>query len=88
MTSSVFVGTDVSKATLDVAVQPSGTAGSVANDSAGIDALVQRVGALSATLVVLEAIGRYEALCAAAAGVFVAVVTRPARRSGAESRLR
>ena len=77
MTSSVFVGIDVSKATLDVAVRPSGTAWSVANDSAGIDALVQRIAVLSPALVVLEATGRYEAPCAAAlaaAGVPVAVV--------------
>ena len=77
MSPSVFVGIDVSKATLDVAVRPAGTAWSAANDSAGIDALVQRIAALSPTLVVLEATGRYEAPCAAAlaaAGIPVAVV--------------
>ena len=77
MSPSVFVGIDVSKATLDVAVRPAGTAWSAANDSAGIDALVQRIVSLAPALVVLEATGRYEAPCAAAlaaAGVPVAVV--------------
>jgi transposase len=77
MPTSVFVGIDVSKAALDVSVRPAGTAWSAANDSGGIDALVQRIAALSPALVVLEATGRYEAPCAAAlaaAGVPVAVV--------------
>ena len=77
MTPSVFVGIDVSKASLDVAVRPAGTAWSAANAAAEIDALVQRIAALSPALVVLEATGRYEAPCAAAlaaAGVPVAVV--------------
>ena len=77
MPTSVFVGIDVSKASLDVAVRPAGTAWSAANAPAEIDQLVQRIAALSPALVVLEATGRYEAPCAAAlaaAGVPVAVV--------------
>lgn len=72
--SILFVGIDVSKATLDVATSD-GRAWRVANAPDAIDALVGDLAA--ATLVVLEATGRYEAPCAAAlavAGVPVAVV--------------
>jgi transposase len=56
----VVVGIDVAKATLDVAALPGGAAWSVANDAAGLGALVARVQALAPTLVVLEATGGYE----------------------------
>ena len=72
-----FVGIDVSKATLDIAVRPTAEVWQVANSPDGIDALVERVTRLGATLVVLEATGGYGAPCAAAlasAGVPVAVV--------------
>lgn len=77
MDAPIFVGIDVSKATLDAAVLPTGEGWRVANDPDGVDALVTRVAALTPTLVVLEATGRYEAPCAAAlasVGVPVAVV--------------
>ena len=77
MTTPLFVGIDVSKATLDVAVLPTGETWTSANAPEGIDTLVARIAALTPTLVVLEATGRYEAACAAAlasAGVAVAVV--------------
>ena len=77
MDTPVFVGIDVSKATLDVAVRPTGETWTSANATDGIDALVARIVALAPALVVLEATGRYEAPCAAAlasAGVAVAVV--------------
>jgi len=54
-----FVGIDVAKATLDVAL-PDQSVGTFANDSAGIRALVDHLQALTPTLVVLEATGGYE----------------------------
>ena len=83
-----FVGIDVSKATLDVAVRPTGEAWTSANAPDGIDALVARIAALTPTLVVLEATGRYEAPCAAAlaaADVPVAVVNPRQVRDFAKS---
>ena len=88
MDTPVFVGIDVSKATLDIAVRPTGEAWTSANAPDGIDALVARIAALSPTLVVLEATGRYEAPCAAAlasAGVPVAVVNPRQVRDFAKS---
>src|SRR5215469_4835747 len=72
-----FVGIDVAKAHLDVAVRPDGTRWQVANDAAGIAALVRELHALAPTQVVLEATGGYELPVAAelgAAGLVVAVV--------------
>lgn len=57
-----FVGIDVSKARLDVAVRPSGEAFSVSNDEAGIGRLLARLVELEPELVVLEATGRLEAV--------------------------
>ena len=77
MSEPLFVGIDVSKATLDVAVLPTGEAWTSPNDPDGIADLAARVAVLGPALVVLEATGRYEAACAAAlatAGVPVAVV--------------
>ena len=88
MDTPIYVGIDVSKATLDVAVLPSSEAWQSANDPSGIDRLVERVAALSPALVVLEATGRYEAACAAAlatAGVPVAVVNPRQVRDSAKA---
>ena len=77
MDAPLFVGIDVSKSTLDVAVLPTGEAWTSPNDPDGVAALVARVAELGPVLVVLEATGRYEAACAAALatdGVPVAVV--------------
>jgi transposase len=71
------IGIDVSKARLDVAVRPAGTAWQARNDPAGIAGLVAQVRALSPERVVLEATGGLEAPVAtalAAAGLPVAVV--------------
>lgn len=57
----MFVGVDVSKAHLDVAIRPTGEAWRESNDEAGQSALVTRLGGLSPTLIVLEATGGYEA---------------------------
>jgi transposase len=63
---SIFVGVDVSKAHLDVALRPAGATFRVANDPAGIAELVERLKPLAPALVVLEATGGYEAAALAA----------------------
>jgi transposase len=76
-TPEIFVGIDVSKATLDVHCRPAGSAFQCPNDPDGIASLVGRLAALAPTLVVLEATGGFEipAVAAlAAAGLAVAVV--------------
>lgn len=55
-----FVGIDVSKAVLDVAVAPSGETWAVPNTQQGVQQLVQRLVAVSPKLVVLEATGGLE----------------------------
>jgi transposase len=72
-----FAGIDVSKAALDVAVRPAGAAFRLANDPAGLAALVERLRPLAPALVVIEATGGYELAAVAAlqaAGVPVAAV--------------
>jgi transposase len=64
-----WIGIDVSKAELDVAVRPSGTRWQVRNDSAGIGTLVERCVALAPERIVLEATGGFEIGVAAALGV-------------------
>jgi transposase len=58
--SSIFIGIDVSKARLDVAIVPSGERESVANDEAGINVLVKRFKEVGPALIVLEATGGVE----------------------------
>jgi transposase len=73
----VFVGIDVSKARLDVAVRPSGEIWKFTNDEAGFALLVEQLKPVAPTLVVLEATGGYQAPLAAAlsvASITVAVV--------------
>ena len=81
-----WVGIDVSKARLDVAVLPSKEAWSVDNTEEGIRALVERVRSLGHVLVVLEATGRLEAPAVAALGLakvpVVAINPRQARDFG------
>ena len=67
-TSSVFIGIDVSKRALDVAVRSSGTTLGFSNDEAGIAALVAEMKSLSPTLIVLEATGGFETPAVAALG--------------------
>ena len=72
-----FVGIDVAKAQLDMALRPTGERWTVANDDAGIAAVVERLQALPPTLIVLEATGGYQravVAALAAAGLPVAVV--------------
>jgi transposase len=56
----MFVGIDVSKARLDVALRPSDKNFSVANNPRGIASLVKRLKKLQVSRVVLEATGGYE----------------------------
>jgi transposase len=56
----VFVGIDVSKAQLDVALRPIDDCWHVSNDELGITGLVERLQAVQPTLVVLEATGGLE----------------------------
>jgi transposase len=77
MKTGLFVGIDVSKATLDVALGSDGEVLQFANDQEGIGRLLVRLAELSPTLVVMEATGGYESLVAGAIsgqGIGVAVV--------------
>jgi transposase len=60
MNEKTYVGIDVSKARLDVALVPSGESFSVSNDDEGIEKLVTRIRELDAALVLLEATGGLE----------------------------
>jgi transposase len=57
---SVFVGIDVSKGRLDVAVRPEGRRWSISNDATGLAELVKELQQLKSALVVLEPTGGYE----------------------------
>ena len=61
---SEFIGIDVSKATLDVAVHGSGARLQAQNDEQGLKELGAQLLALCPELVVMEASGGYERLCA------------------------
>src|SRR2546427_5137450 len=72
-----FVGIDVAKAQLDIAIRPAGERWAVPNDTRGIASLVDRLQALQPTLIVLEATGGLEraaTVALAAAGLPVVVV--------------
>jgi transposase len=56
----IFVGIDVSKRRLDIAVRPTGEAFHVDNNEAGIAGLNERLASLKPTLIVLESTGGYE----------------------------
>lgn len=73
----LYVGIDVAKAKLDVALGQGGALETVLNEEAAIRALGERLRALAPALVVMEASGGYEALAAALlaqTGLAVAVV--------------
>ncbi|MGH7710568.1 MAG: IS110 family transposase, partial [Gemmatimonadaceae bacterium] len=75
--SARYIGSDVAKAQLEIAVHGEATTEQVANDEPGIAALLARCEKQPPTLVVLEATGGYElALVSAlgAAGLPVVVV--------------
>jgi len=73
---TTYVGMDVSKATLDVAILPTREHFVVSNDEAGIDELLGKLARVSDALVVLEASGGFErpavaALAASGVALFV-----------------
>jgi transposase len=71
----LFVGIDVSKAVLDIAVAPTGEAWSVSNSTEGMQQLVSKLGEVSPKLIVLEATGGLERRAIAAlAGASLPVV--------------
>ena len=73
----VYVGVDVSKERLDLAVRPSGESFAEVNDKRAVSRLVKRLKALNCTRIVVEATGGYETIVAAAlyaAGLPVVVV--------------
>jgi transposase len=72
-----FVGIDVAKAQLDIAVRPSGERWAVPKDAGGVVMLVERLQAIHPTLIVLEATGGLERIATAAlatAGLPVVIV--------------
>src|SRR5262245_60529896 len=86
-TTPTFVGIDVAKAHLDVAIRPAGTTFRLPNDPAGLEQLVARLQSTTPALVVVEATGGYELLAVAAlqaAGMAVAVVDPRRARAFAE----
>ena len=85
---TLFVGIDVSKASLDVAVHPTKEDWTVSNDPAGLQELLPRLQALQPQIIVLEATGGYETLLVAAllaGGLPVAVVNPRQVRDFAKS---
>jgi transposase len=61
----VHVGIDVSKATLDLCVRPSGRTLRVDNDDAGVRRIIDLLAPLAPQLIVIEATGRYHRRLAA-----------------------
>ncbi|GAC1457013.1 MAG: IS110 family transposase [Ktedonobacterales bacterium] len=62
---TTWIGIDVSKATLDVAVSPSGEHWQIDRTAAGLDDLATRLAELKPERIVLEATGGYEVVVAA-----------------------
>ena len=78
--AEVFVGIDVSKATLDVFVLPGNKAWTVPNEKSGIKGLVKRLKSLAPERIVMEATGVFHVMVAAElAGVGLPVVVRNPR---------
>jgi transposase len=74
---AIWVGVDVSKQRLDVAIRPAGETLAISNDEAGIKKLVKVMTKLSPQLIVMEATGGHEYASAYSlmkAGLPVAVV--------------
>jgi transposase len=89
MAEELYVGIDVSKAELVVAVRPSGERMTLANDRAGIKRLVARLSELKPALVVVEATGGLQRQAVAAlwvAGIAVAAVNPSWVRNFAKGR--
>ena len=60
MDTDTYVGIDIAKDRLDIAVRPTGASWSAPNDDAGIDDLRARLAGLAPSLIVVEASGGYE----------------------------
>ena len=76
---ATYVGIDVAKEMLDVALRPTGERWRVEHDAAGLEQLVARLQALAPALVVLEATGglELELVAALAAAALPVVVVNP-----------
>jgi transposase len=77
---AIYVGIDVSKDRLDVAVRPNGGGFSVSRTGAGIDELIERLKSVLPKLVAIEATGGFETVVAAglAGASLPVVVVNPA----------
>lgn len=87
-TNSLFVGIDVSKASLDVALRPGDESWQTPNDEAGITQLVKRMKPYPIELIIVEATGGWEVAVVSAlaeAGLPVAVVNPRQVRDFAKS---
>jgi transposase len=62
METKVFVGVDVSKDSLDVAIGPGKEIITFTNDQKGVDALIKKLSRIGPELIVLESTGGYERL--------------------------
>lgn len=85
---AIYVGIDVSKDRLDVALRPSGESFAVTRTVAGIDDLIERLKTSWPTMVAIEATGGFETLVAgglAGAGLPVVVVNPAQVRSFAQA---
>ena len=67
--SDIFIGIDVSKARLDVAIRPGCEVLGFPNDPTGIDGLIEKLRPLSPKLIILEATGGLQGPAVAALGV-------------------
>lgn len=75
--SQIFVGIDIAKAKLDLAVRPAGQSWTVSHDAKGIEETINRLQTLQPELIVLEATGGLEVTLTASlasAGLPVVVV--------------
>ena len=80
--TQMFVGIDVAKAQLDIALRPTGERWTIANDDASITALVAQLQAVQPLLIVLEATGGYQrAVVAALATAGLPVVVANPRQT-------
>lgn len=88
-TAEVFIGIDVAKGHLDLAIEGVAKGWRVSNDAAGIAATVERLTALAPSRIVLEATGGYELAIASAllaAGLPAGIVNPRQVRDFARSR--
>lgn len=63
---AIYVGVDVSKDRLDVALRPSGEAFVVTRDGKGLNELIERLQVMAPALIAVEATGGFETIVAAA----------------------